>query len=90
MYDPSIFRLDGATALVTGAGAGIGRAIAELFAAAGAQVAVTDLDAATAESVADGIVAAGGPGDETTPRWSPATSPARRGGLPRWSVAVAR
>lgn len=60
MYDPSIFRLDGSTALVTGAGAGIGRAIAELFAAAGAQVAVTDLDAATAESVAEGIVAAGG------------------------------
>ncbi|MEE4161027.1 MAG: 7-alpha-hydroxysteroid dehydrogenase [Woeseiaceae bacterium] len=60
MFDPAHFRLDGATALVTGAGAGIGRAIAETFAGAGAAVAVTDLDAAAAESVADAIVAAGG------------------------------
>jgi 7-alpha-hydroxysteroid dehydrogenase len=60
MFDPAQFRLDGATALVTGAGAGIGRAIAETFAGAGAAVAVTDLDAAAAESVAQGIVAAGG------------------------------
>mgnify|MGYP001551194112 CR=1 FL=1 len=60
MFDPTHFRLDGATALVTGAGAGIGRAIAETFAGAGAAVAVTDLDATAAESVAEGIVAAGG------------------------------
>ena len=60
MFDPACFRLDGATALVTGAGAGIGRAIAETFASAGAAVGVTDLDAAAAESVAEGIVAAGG------------------------------
>ena len=52
--------LDEATALVTGAGTGIGRAIAETFASAGAAVGVTDLDAAAAESVAEGIVAAGG------------------------------
>ena len=60
MYDPAAFRLDGAVALVTGAGAGIGRAIAETFAGAGAAVAVTDLHAETAGTVADAIRAAGG------------------------------
>jgi 7-alpha-hydroxysteroid dehydrogenase len=60
MFKQEDFRLDGAKALVTGAGAGIGRAIAETFAGAGAAVAVTDLDAASAKSVAEGIVAAGG------------------------------
>jgi 7-alpha-hydroxysteroid dehydrogenase len=60
MFKQENFRLDGAKAIVTGAGAGIGRAIAETFAGAGAAVAVTDLDAAAAESVAEGIVAAGG------------------------------
>lgn len=49
------FRLDGQVALVTGAAAGIGRAIAEIFAAAGAAVAVTGLDAAKAQAAADGV-----------------------------------
>jgi 7-alpha-hydroxysteroid dehydrogenase len=60
MFNPSSFRLDGDVALVTGAGAGIGRAIAQTFAAAGACVVVTDLKADAAERVAHEIVASGG------------------------------
>ena len=60
MFDPGNFRLDGAIALVTGAGAGIGRAIAETFAGAGAAVAVTDLHEDTAQAVAQAITTAGG------------------------------
>lgn len=59
MFDPSVFRLDGAVALVTGAGAGIGRAIAEKFAGAGAAVAVTDRDGEAATEVAARIRKAG-------------------------------
>jgi 7-alpha-hydroxysteroid dehydrogenase len=59
-YQPAMFRLDGMVALVTGGGAGIGRAISEMFAAAGAAVVVSDLHAETAEAVAEGIRAAGG------------------------------
>ena len=45
--------LAGRRALVTGAGSGIGRAIAVALAGAGARVAVTDIDAAAAEKVAE-------------------------------------
>lgn len=62
MYDPSLFRLDGDVAVVTGAGAGIGRAIALLFAGAGAKVVVSDLKAEAANEVAAEIERSGGKG----------------------------
>jgi 7-alpha-hydroxysteroid dehydrogenase len=49
------FSLAGQVAVVTGAGAGIGRGIAELFAEAGADVVVSDLHFETAEAVAAAI-----------------------------------
>ncbi len=59
-YDPKAFRLDGEVAVVTGAGAGIGKAIAATFATAGAAVVVSDLDGKAADGVAAEITAAGG------------------------------
>ncbi|MEM7119449.1 MAG: SDR family NAD(P)-dependent oxidoreductase [Chloroflexota bacterium] len=53
-------RLDQKVAIVTGAGQGIGAAIARRLAASGAQVAVNDLNPDRARRVADGIVAEGG------------------------------
>ncbi len=60
MYDPADFRLDGQVAVITGAGAGIGRAIAETFGAAGAAVMVSDLDEGRANEVASATASAGG------------------------------
>ena len=53
-------RLKNRIALITGAGRGIGRAIAEHYGREGAKVAVADLDLAGARQVADAIEAAGG------------------------------
>lgn len=52
--------MNGQVAVVTGGGDGIGRAIAETLAAAGAAVMVSDLKLTTATAVADGIKQAGG------------------------------
>lgn len=56
----SEFRLDGKVAIVTGAGSGIGRAIALKFAANGAMVRALDVNQNDAEGVAAEIVSVGG------------------------------
>ncbi|HTQ54585.1 MAG TPA: SDR family oxidoreductase [Bryobacteraceae bacterium] len=66
------FSLESKAALVTGAGRGIGRAIARRLAAAGAAVMVNDLDPAPAAETADDIAKSGGraaslAGDVTAP-----------------------
>jgi NAD(P)-dependent dehydrogenase (short-subunit alcohol dehydrogenase family) len=53
-------QIEGSVAVVTGAGSGIGRALAQGIAAAGAAVVAGDLDAAAAEETARRIAAAGG------------------------------
>ena len=56
----AIFRLDGKTAIVTGGGSGIGRAIGVRFAAQGAKIHILDLSLKDAEATCREIGAAGG------------------------------
>jgi len=60
MLDADAISLAGKVAVVTGAGAGIGRAIAETLAACGAAVVVAERDAARAKDAAATISARGG------------------------------
>lgn len=63
-YNPNLFRLDGKSALVVGAGSGIGRAAALAVAAHGARVVCADRDVAAAEATV--ALGAAGPGGTLT------------------------
>jgi 2-keto-3-deoxy-L-fuconate dehydrogenase len=55
-----MFRLDNKTAIITGAGSGIGKAIALLFAKQGANVQVLDMDETGGKATVEAITADGG------------------------------
>ena len=86
-------RFMGRVAIVTGSGRGIGRAIAERFAADGAAVVVADLNAETAADVARSIGASGGmaiavPTDVADPDAADALAAAAVGRFGRIDVLV--
>lgn len=73
-------RFDGKTALVTGAGSGIGAEIARELAAEGAAVVVTDINKDAAEAVVQQITEAGGTAsavEQNTAKWQDAEAAVR-------------
>ena len=56
----SVFRLNGKSAIVTGGGSGIGKAVAEIFSSQGAHVFVFDVDDSRIQQVVDRINQSGG------------------------------
>ncbi len=88
-----LFRLDGRVAVVTGSGRGIGRAIAEGLADAGADVVVTSRRAADVEEVASAVRARGRaalavPGDLRVPGFPAALAQAAVDELGRLDIWV--
>ncbi len=75
-------RLKDKIAIVTGAGSGIGRAIAKGFAAEGARVATADINLPAAQKTADEIRAAGlggegAPATHEIPQIHPSSTPSK-------------
>jgi NAD(P)-dependent dehydrogenase (short-subunit alcohol dehydrogenase family) len=89
MGSTDAFRLDGKVALVTGAGRGIGRAVALALAAAGAELVLNSRTPAELDALAGEIIAAGGraralPFDVT----DSAAARAAIAGLPRLDILI--
>ncbi len=84
-----MFRLDGKTALVTGASQGIGRGIAEMLAAAGAAVVLAARSEDRLTEVAESIRASGGRAEPLVlDLAAPREVPARLGELPAELAAI--